>query len=296
MSKTPSIHADGWWDYMPPGHRIDIQIDPEGRTKIYRSDGSPVPTRSARLSTHGPSVRPAVQPNVEVRPTVVVEREVPVEPLIVNTAAPRRIKRSHAGAWILTLVVGVTGAALAVAHMNDPKSLGEHLDAAIAEVKHLANKDETPSTAHADEPLTVPVQETAPITTAQANIPDPGLSSEAPLPAIAPQAGRSVIHPEPDVAVAKPQPVQRVQPTPRQLATLEPSTTMVMPETQPLPVVTPPPAPLTPVTPVTPPPVTPPPVVEPPPAVTPPIVQPPVQPPMEVAPPVVQPPASSPPQ
>ena len=42
MSKVSpySIHADGYWDHMPPGHRIDVLMDDDGTRVLRSGDGS----------------------------------------------------------------------------------------------------------------------------------------------------------------------------------------------------------------------------------------------------------------
>ena len=270
---TPSIHSDGWWDHMPPGHDLNIIMNAAELTSS-RDGFISRPTRRTTLWLSTP-------------PTNVLMSE-PSAPTSSRDSAPsRRIKRSHATAWIMVAAACATGGALAMAAVRDPQSLREHLDSAMAEVKHLTGSSPTTTTALTTAPAAAPapttVQETAPVTTAQATAPAQSHSSDAPLPPIAPAAGRSETHPVPATAV---KPVEmlvsstskdRVADTPQLMpslpprAELEPVQPLVAP-VQPLALV--PTQSL----------------VQPPPVAAPPVVQPPV----EAAPPPVQAPASSP--
>lgn len=226
---TQNLHSEGWWNHMPPGHRVDIIMNADALSSP-RYEGSA-----------GPVLRPA-------------------------NASPRVIKRSHASAWILLAALGATGGALAVATIRDPHGMRERLDATLEKVKH-ATGSSAPTTTEpvvAQAPTPV-VQEPAPVITAQAPTADEKLlASEAPLPPIAPAAGRSTTSPEP-VAPVK----QVAPPAPSKVKELTEPTQVVPPlplpvplaPSQPLPTVQPPPlVPLPPV-PVAPP-VTPPPVEE----------------------------------
>lgn len=270
---TPSIHSDGWWDHMPPGHDLNIIMNSgELPSSLDGTISRPTRRKTLWLITQPTSVVMA-EPSGQTRPVV--------------DASSRRIKRSHVSAWIMVAAVGATGGALAMAAVRDPQSLREHLDAAMAEVKNLTGSSSATTTAlttaPAAAPAPTPVQETAPVTTAQATVPAQSLSSDAPLPFIAPAAGHSVIHPVP-VTAAK----QLAMPVPSTSRELVADSPQVMPslpprtELEPVqPLVAPvQPMPLVPAQPL----------VQPPPVLTPVIVQPPV----EAAPSPVQPPASSP--
>lgn len=248
---TPSIHSDGWWDHMPPGHDLNIIMN-----------AAELPS-----SSDGSMSRPA-----------------------------RRIKRSHAKAWILLAAACATGGALAMAAVRDPQSLREHLDSALAEVKNLTGSSSTATSALTKAPDAVPaptpVQEMAPVTTAQATAPATSHSPAAPLPPMTPAAGRSETHAVPVTAVIKPLAIllpstskEPLADSPQVVPSLPPRTELapvqpLLAPVQPLPSPSPLPLPLASAQPV----------VQPPPVVTPLIVPPPV----EVAPPPVQAPASSP--
>ncbi|HEY4079681.1 MAG TPA: hypothetical protein VGM81_03220 [Burkholderiaceae bacterium] len=274
MQFPKSLHADdGWSDHMPAGHQVDIDMNP-GELPSSRDNGLTRrnPLGPKRRSTLGRSTRPA---------NIVMGGEPEVESTFtVTTPPPRRIKRSHASAWILGAAVCATGGALAVATMHEG-----HRNTTVAEVSNpttdtapgaaatttttamAAAPEATAASAEASAPVVQePPPAPAPVKLAQA-APAQKLSSDEPLPPIAPAAGRSA---------AK----ERVpaEPVARKLATLTSSSKaatdeLVAQSTMPEQPLTPPP-------------------VQPPVTIAPPLnVEPP---PLEVAPPPVQPPASGP--
>lgn len=225
MMFTNSLHAEGWWGHMPPGHRLDIPMN---------ADDVP----SSR--DEGGATRSASQPNT----------------------SSRFIQRSHASAWILVAAVGTMGGALAVATMRDPQGMREHLDFALAEVEQLTGSSPITTTAPATAEAPAPVQDTTPVATEQSPAAAPSPSLDAPLSPIAPTAGRGTGHRAP-VALIKPvaaptpnttkEPAESPQvmpslPPPIALAPVQP-----LPMVQAPPLVLPPPAPLAPA--VAPPPV-----------------------------------------
>lgn len=215
---------------MPPGHRVDIIMNPDA-----------LPSSRDEYGT----VRPASRP---------------------TSTSARVIKRSHASAWILLGALGATGGALAVATVRDPQGMREHLDHALAKVKHVTGAS-TPTTS--PEPVVAqapaPVQEPAPLTTAQSTVIDQKLlSSEAPLPPVAPAAGRNTtsaapVEPVKQLATPAPSRIKEAVEAPPAVTTQLPPILPLTPPVQPLPPVqatpplTPPPVPVVP--PVTPPPV-----------------------------------------
>ncbi|WP_349744199.1 hypothetical protein [Roseateles cavernae] len=225
MMFTNNLHAEGWWDHMPAGHRLDIPMNADE----FSSSGD-----------EGGATRPASQPNT----------------------SPRFIQRSHASAWILFAAVGTTGGALAVATMSDPQGMREHLDFALAEVKQLAGSSPITTTAPATAQAPAPVQDPTPVATAPSTAAAPSLPLDAPSSPIASAAGRGTSHLAP-VASIKPvatpapkttkEPAETLQvmpglPPPIALAPVQPLPTVQAP-----PLVLPPPVPVAP--PVAPPPV-----------------------------------------
>lgn len=263
MLFTGNLHAEGWWDHMPPGHRVDIIMNPEA---VLPSRHETAPGAPLRAGTP-PNPLFMSEPMRQTGPTVRT-------PL-------RRIKRSHASVWIMLAAVGATGAALAVATLRDPQSMRERLDSTLDEVKSLASSSprSTPTTeptpAPIDTPAPPPFQEPGPVTTVAATAPSQSRSADEPLPRTPPAAGRDVSSPVPGATIK-----HHAPPAPRM--------TEYLADTQPLVPNLPSPTPRVPVQPLSA--VEAPPPVQAPPAVLAPLT---VQPPAELAPPPVQAPASS---
>ena len=248
MQFTRNLHAEGWWDHMPPGHRVDIVMNP-GELPPSRYEIAP---GSALLASPQPTTVFMSEPIVRTGPTV--------------RTPPRRIKRSHASAWILVAAVGATGGALAVATMRDPQSLTS---------SSSTNTTTTQATATIATPAPTSVQETGPVKASESTVPGQIRSSDAAQPRVASAAGQSM---------SSPVPVSTI----KHLATLAPSMNEDLADTQ---QVVPSLLPPTPLAPIQPPAVVQDqPIVQAPPVVVAPLT---VQPPDEVASPPVQAPASS---
>ena len=261
---TSSLHSPGFWDHMPPAHKLNIVMN-DG----YSSDYTEEPLEEQTLP-----------------------------------ARPTRRSHTNAWIFGLAVTATGAAVAVAVANGHDPRSLGYKVEAALADMKgkstNEADKpaDTTPAgttTASSDTPATNAAQVTpdastpAPATSpapavaqvAQADVPvvAPAVKpapevSQKPLPMIAPAVGRSTVKPAPEAAA------------PRHLASLTtPSATQELRATDMAPVEVAPVNPVTPVTPISP--------VNPLTPVTP--VTPPASAPLIFVPPPVSPPASVPP-
>ncbi len=86
----------------------------------------------------GDAPQDPLPPSPELSPA---ESAAPPRPRLVKRREPHR-SSSRAVGWLLALCVGVAIAMVAVATMQDPRSVGTQLDAAVASVRNLGSQAE----------------------------------------------------------------------------------------------------------------------------------------------------------